>query len=161
MNMPNGLAGELDPSGLAQQRTEERLGLDPGQALAGAAVDAVAEDTVIDRVTVQVEPVGLGVVPLLGRGTGRPDHRSAAACPGRHRPRRPGGGGAGRLQHGLRRPGHADRLRPRVRHARVIAHAHQCRRLEQAWLHRVIEDGPNPASRGRDDKHGAAGGRRC
>ena len=63
MNMPNGLAGELDASGPAQQRTEEGLDLDPGQALAGAAVDAVAEDTVIDRVTVQVEPVGIRVVP--------------------------------------------------------------------------------------------------
>jgi hypothetical protein len=45
-------------------------------------------------------------------------------------------------------------------HGGVITHAHQCR-LEQAWLHRVIEDGPNPASRGRDDRHGTAGSRRC
>ena len=64
MNMPNGLAGELDASGPAQQQqTEERLGLDPGQTLAGAAVNPVAEGKVIDRVTVQVEPVGIRVVP--------------------------------------------------------------------------------------------------
>jgi hypothetical protein len=63
MNMPNGLAGELDASGPAQQQTKERLGLDPGQTLAGAAVNPVAEGKVIDRVTVQVEPVGIRVVP--------------------------------------------------------------------------------------------------
>ena len=63
MNMPNGLAGELDASGPAQQQTEERLGLDPGQTLASAAVNPVAEGKVIDRVTVQVEPVGIRVVP--------------------------------------------------------------------------------------------------
>jgi hypothetical protein len=63
MNMPNGLAGELDASGPAQQPTEERLCLDPGQTLAGAAVNPVAEGKVIDRVTVQVEPVGIRVVP--------------------------------------------------------------------------------------------------
>ena len=63
MNMPNGLAGELDASGPTQQQTEERLGLDPGQTLAGAAVNPVAEGKVIDRVTVQVEPTGIRVVP--------------------------------------------------------------------------------------------------
>lgn len=63
MNMPNGLADELDASGPAQQQTEERLGLDPGQTLAGAAVNPVAEGKVIDRVTVQVEPTGIRVVP--------------------------------------------------------------------------------------------------